>query len=116
MQNQQPNIFEKETYFNTTREAGKLLATYSGIVKAQDVVVLRFFQANPIKAFSPYQVHEATAKKGTPLTSTRRSMNTLTNEGYLTHSKTKKMGNMGRKTDTWKLKTKDDESIFNSSP
>jgi hypothetical protein len=107
----QPNIFH-----NTTRETGKTLAIYTSIAKKQDIKVLRFFQENIGRSLTPFQVHEATKVEGQPLTSTRRSITNLTDEGYLVHTSTKKMGHLGRKTDTWKLKTKEDErNIFSDT-
>lgn len=102
--NGQANIFE--SYHNSGKETGKLLAIYSDIAKKQDIAVLRFFQANVGRSFTAAEVYEKLKKKGEPLTSYRRAITNLTDEGYLTDTRAKRMGHLGRKTTTWTLTVK----------
>ena len=91
-----------EIYYNTTNLSGTELKMR--IIKAgsQDDRILSFFRNG--KAWTPCEVHARIFGNNTPITSVRRSINTLTNEGYLTKLEDKKVGIFGDKVHLWKIK------------
>lgn len=70
-------------YFNTTNESGKQLELFKKKTDKQDVLIFAEFTKNPDKnhsASSLYQLFELKGLKW-PITSIRRSLDTLCNKG-----------------------------------
>jgi hypothetical protein len=68
----------------------------------QDDMVLKFFQDRPGLSYSPERVQEIVLP-GAPITSVRRSLNTLTNAGLLVKTDQRAEGNWGRPVGMWQL-------------
>lgn len=66
--------------------------------------VLRFFQANPDKEFTPCEVWQAVGYGDILLTSIRRSMSDLTKANLLVKTANRKKGIYGELNYTWTLK------------
>lgn len=95
-------------YFNTTNEVNPQLEVFHKKAESQDNVIETLFSENPLKAYTPSEVWQLLIKRGiigvnTPLTSIRRSMNTLTKKDLLIKTDTKKTGIYNRKEHVWVL-------------
>jgi hypothetical protein len=99
-----PNI-----YHNTTRLTDTLLCEAIKKAAKQDRRIMNFFVENQGKEFTPCQVHKELFDDTVPLTSVRRSITNLTDEGKLTMTKTKREGLFGRPTHCWTLKSNTNE-------
>jgi len=93
------------SYFNTTDLKGGVLKTAIITVKGQDERVLEHFKAHPSDYLTPDDVLEAIFTSSVPITSVRRSMNTLTKGLFLEKTDRMKVGRYGKLTHCWKLKT-----------
>jgi hypothetical protein len=91
-------------YHNTVPVSGDLLIKFQEKALHQESIILRFFEMNPAKAFTPIQVHIALCRLNLvyPLTSVRRSITNWTNEGELIkHEDKKKVERYGAQNNTW---------------
>ena len=90
-------------YFNTTNEEGQVLINFrSKAVKQDEQVMNIFYMVNG--ALSPSEVHHYGVDKlgwRCPLTSIRRSFNTLTKQGKLEKTNRKIEGLYGRMEHLW---------------
>lgn len=91
-----------QTHYNTTNLSGELLVRSQRKAKTQNEIVLRFFEMNAGKAFTPCEVHSRIGLK-CPLTSVRRAITTLTEEGSLIKTSNQREGVYGVLTYTWML-------------
>jgi len=64
--------------------------------------VLSFFKANPASYFTPFDIQKL-CMPDTPITSVRRCMTDLTNNGYIVKSDKRKMGDFGELNYMWTL-------------
>lgn len=92
------------SYFNTTSLSGGDLKTANAQAKGQDERVLEHFKAHPSDYLNPDDVLEAIFTSSVPITSVRRSINTLTNGLFLEKTGLMKMGRYGKPTHTWRLR------------
>jgi hypothetical protein len=90
-------------FYNTINETGDELKTSRAKAWGQDEKVLGLFIEYPDAKFTPFEVLEFLALKNTPITSIRRSMNSLTRDGKLEKTGEQKMGNYGKRNYCWKL-------------
>lgn len=92
------------TYFNTTKLIGPELLKEIENANGQSETVIHIFKA--IKTGSPSVVHRyfVELKKNVPLTSIRRCMTNLTNNGKLKKTKKTTPGLYGKPEFIWKLK------------
>jgi len=79
-----------------------------GKARTQEDIVYTFFKTHWRSAFSPSRVHAMLVKgdkikPATPLTSIRRAITNLTEEGKLAMMETLVNGPMGKPEHTWKL-------------
>jgi hypothetical protein len=74
------------------------------IALTQTEKILRFFQANPDKEFTPCEVWQAVGYGDMLLTSTRRSISNLTKAGDLVKTGNRRAGIYGELNFTWTLK------------
>lgn len=88
-------------YYNTTNLNGADLKKSTGRAESQTEKILRFFLANPDRAFTPAEVYRA--MDGFLLTSVRRSMSDLTKSGDLIKTDTQALGNFGSANYKWML-------------
>ncbi len=92
-------------YFNTTNEEGKDLETSEKNALRQEDYIKEFFTRNVGKSFSPDEIHKAIIElHNAPLTSVRRAITNLTNDGVLEKTQLQKIGLYKKKTFTWTLK------------
>lgn len=95
-----------DSYFNTTGETGETLKDYHVTATTQNEYVLELFKLHnklsPSMAWRKYLL--ASGKANTPLTSIRRSISTLTNQGVLEQTEEKVKGSYGRNEFFWRLK------------
>ena len=92
-------------YFNTTNQKGEVLRRHKEKAETQNEKILAFFKARPAIHFSPTDIWRLLFREGCPLTSVRRSLTNLTNEGALEKTEKTKYGMYGRKEYCWKFKT-----------
>ena len=91
-------------YYNTTNETNPELKQYREKAKTQDQAVLDLFENNPYTAFTPSEVHRVFGPM-TPITSIRRALTNLTNDGKLKKTNAKRKGPYDRYEFCWKLAT-----------
>jgi len=91
------------TYYNTTKESPRALARYRENAKTQEETILRFFQKNPARSFTPYEVHRALGLRA-PITSVRRAMTNLADKGFLDRTKETRPGEYDRSNYCWRLR------------
>ena len=91
-------------YYNTTNEKGEKLAEYKEKAMTQDEIILDWFSytSKRQQGLTPSNVQRY-ALSNAPLTSVRRSMNTLTKQGKLMKTDVKREGIYGRLEHVWKL-------------
>ena len=95
-----------ETYFNTTNETEAKVIEYRKINNGQDKKVLKIIRElnKPFSAsqiWIEYEPHYT--RVGAPLTSIRRSINTLKNAGYIQETGKRVQGIYGRNELQYKL-------------
>jgi Fe2+ or Zn2+ uptake regulation protein len=95
-----------DIYFNTTHEKGDQLKASRFKAGMQNAKILDMFTHYHYREFTPDEIwsYFDFNRSGWPLTSVRRAINTLTEEGFLEKLETKRMGMYGKLTHTWKLK------------
>lgn len=100
---------QRQSYFNTTHLAGAELADANRTARTQDVLVLAILRGAK-HPMTPSEVWRQGREAGSDwlLTSVRRSMNTLTQEGMLAKCDTYRQGPYGRPERTWQACEKAD--------
>lgn len=93
-----------DKYFNTTNEAGNNLKENVEKAISQSKRILNFFRAHPNTSFNPFYIQNVLGMKDTPITSIRRAITTLTNNGDLEKTEKKSEGMYGRNNYEWRLK------------
>lgn len=91
-------------YYNTTNERGTQSDLYTQTAKSQDERVLALFHT--YKSGGATLIHRAYCRiyrTNTPITSIRRSINTLTKSGKLEKTDLKDLGSHGRPEYVWTL-------------
>lgn len=89
-------------HYNTTNETGQTLATYRQSAMKQEEAVLALFRSRRLP-MSPSQVWRHYGADLTPLTSIRRAMTDLTEQGLLERLEVKVEGHYGRPEHLWRL-------------
>lgn len=92
-------------FYNTTNEHGSTLHHSTAKATGQDEMILDYFKAHPSSLCTPDEVLESLFTSQTPITSIRRSINTLTKALFLTKTGDMRMGRYGKLTHCWKLRT-----------
>jgi|11_taG_2_1085331.scaffolds.fasta_scaffold07530_4 predicted ArsR family transcriptional regulator len=90
-------------YFNSTSQAGDLLIQYTKKAISQNEAIAAFMCSR--KAASPSQVQSELFRNAVPLTSVRRAMTTLSDEGLLIKLDKTVIGQYGRPEHLWRYKT-----------
>jgi hypothetical protein len=93
------------TYYNTTNESGDFLKRNRIASETQDAKILEMFKSNADLVHSAENMQVLAGINGFnwPLTSVRRSLNTLMKEGFIEQAG-QQIGSYGRKIFTYKLK------------
>ena len=76
------------SFYNTTGEKNPQLDVFHKKATGQDNLISELFDENPLQTYTPSEVWQLLIERGsihanTPLTSIRRSMNTLTKDDEL---------------------------------
>ena len=94
-----------DAYFDTTLAPPVDLQKYASLARSQDRAILRYFNANPNGAYTPSMILVRVFGKDTaPLTSIRRSINTLTKNNFLEKTSLQLKGPYGRPEYCWRLR------------
>jgi Fe2+ or Zn2+ uptake regulation protein len=88
-------------YYNTTNETGEVLKRAKQKTLKQDSRIMSFFESHP-GHWTPCEVWQQ-CMPNVPITSVRRSITNLTDQGRLEKTDKKKQGIYGRPNYTWKL-------------
>ena len=91
-------------YFNTNKESGETLKQSRKKTDSQEAAILQFITDWPKNHFSPTFIWSMLFNRGIPLTSVRRALTNLTNEGYIYKTDFMVDGCYGKKEHTWRLK------------
>jgi hypothetical protein len=89
-------------FYNSNREVGHVLANSHGQARQQRLMVQAFFEAHPDRHYAP---HEVPMPPGTPLTSVRRAITNLTEQGVLEKTGRMVQGTYGKQVHMWRLAT-----------
>jgi Fe2+ or Zn2+ uptake regulation protein len=89
-------------FYNTIHENGQELRESKAKVRKQEEIVLQFFQYHRRGNFTPDEVHGVVLQKA-PLTSIRRAITNLTDQGKLIKTDEMRAGVYGKLTHTWEL-------------
>ena len=92
----------KTSYYNTTHSTSPELGRFESQAKRQESWVLEKFSSYGTVRMSPSTIHKG-APKNWPLTSIRRAMTNLTNQGKLIKTDTQARGPYGRPEYLWTL-------------
>jgi len=96
-------------YYNTNRETGPTLSLSWGKSNKQENMILEIFSdkmRHTLNGLAPHQVRDQIVQrygKRYPLTSIRRAISNLTDNGKLMKLERMVMGNYGKKVHTWRL-------------
>ena len=92
------------TYYNTTNESGPQLAAFKQEAQTQDQAIYEVFKSGA--KLIPFEVQTILSKKGIdwPVTSIRRSINTLAEEGLIENTGERRLGKYGRNNYVWQIK------------
>jgi len=89
-------------YYNTVNETGQTLIDYNKKAKRQDERILEVFEANPKIRYGASDFYKIFPNM--LLTSVRRSINSLENEGKIERTGEKQKGIYSRNERTYRLK------------
>jgi len=79
-----------QTFYNTTSESGKQLTLFTQKASSQDERILQFFKKHSDHSFSASDILvNGVCKDGVPITSIRRSINTLMKQMEINQCKKK---------------------------
>jgi hypothetical protein len=92
-----------KNYYNTNRLTGSALLEAIHAAKSQQEKILLWFQAMPGRRMAPHQIRATLFSEQTPLTSIRRAMTNLEQDGFLTKTKFMIDGDFGKPVHTWEL-------------
>ena len=92
-------------YFNTNGESGATLTRSRLSAANQQAKVLAFFQENARYEWAAHEIHENVFGDATPLTSVRRAITNLADQGLITKTKAMCPGLFGKNVHTWILST-----------
>ena len=90
------------TYHNTTESTGDELRHYRERARTQDEQVLSWFTVYEQEA-TPSEIWRVVFNESVPLTSVRRSLTNLTNNGDLEKTSEQRKGPYGRPEFVWRL-------------
>ena len=95
---------EQTSYFNTTKSAGAERRHYEAKAVNQEDEILDFFHNATEARYTPSEVlAQVFTRKPVPLTSVRRAMTNLTEQGKLVKCDKQRPGPFGRPEHLWEL-------------
>jgi len=97
-------FFRNKSYHNTNKETGNNLIKSNTKANRQEMVILNYFKNNANSRFSPEDIiSQVDFGKSVPITSVRRAITNLCNEGHLNKTSVMKKGNYGKQVHTWEI-------------
>ena len=90
------------SYYNTVRKDGEQLKMALDKTETQEDLVLLLFRNNPYKNYTPFEVLKELGIKA-PITSIRRAITDLTQDGKLRKLDIRRVGEYGEPNYTWML-------------
>ena len=101
------------TFFNTVNLEGDELEEAEQATETQEERVLGFFQIYRQRSWTPWEVHRLLySGANVPITSVRRAIKNLTDEGKLVKTDEKRQGPYGKPSYTWKIKPEGQLRLF----
>lgn len=91
-------------FHNTINLKDDVLENATAKAARQAELIYHFFEVNPGRKFTPFEVQKALDMFWAPITSIRRAMTDLTTGGKLIKCLYMKPGNYGKPNHTWQLK------------
>lgn len=91
-------------FHNTNRLQGQELEQAKAKARTQQEIIYDIFKENPNKLFCPDDIHNMISS-GQPITSTRRAITNLKNEGELIKTNIMRTGSYGKPTHCYQLNT-----------
>lgn len=91
-------------FHNTINLQGDDLSRAEQKARTQNEIILDFFQNNPEKELTPFEVQSQAGLFQYPITSIRRALTDLTKDDKLEKTACQKKGNFGTLNYCWKLK------------
>lgn len=88
-------------FFNTTNIQGDALIKARYKAGTQNQIIHEVFRQNPRREMTPFEVNKILGNKY-PITSVRRAISTLTKDGELIKTKTRKIGDYGARCYAWR--------------
>ena len=83
-------------YYNTTDLPPEQTLVKQVKCKSQEEIILKFFEANPYKDYTAWELYEGIHElKKSPITSFRRCLTNLKDRGYLKKTDIKRVGVFG---------------------
>ena len=89
-------------YYNTNQETGEELDNSRARATSQTQIIYNYFVNNPTEELTPFEIKAKTRMRA-PITSIRRAITDLTNDGKLVKTTSLKQGNYGKKCHCWRL-------------
>lgn len=98
-------------FYNTIAESNHIEYNSIRRCQTQQDKILAYFRMNPSKEFTPFQVQRELSHEfvNTPITSIRRAMTNLTEQGFLQKTNIQRKGAYNKKNYTWRLRTKNSQ-------
>jgi len=92
-----------DTFYNTISASKPDLEFYRRQVERQEDTVVAFFQAHPGRFYTPFEIQQAVLPQA-PITSVRRALTNLTNDGWLEKVDQMVRERFGKPNHCWTLK------------
>ena len=89
-------------YYNTNQEKGEELQSSKSRAKSQIGLIYDYFLNHPTEELTPFEI-KMKCRMRAPITSIRRAITDLTNQGKLVKTNTLKSGNYGKKCHCWRI-------------
>jgi hypothetical protein len=108
---------EPDPYYNTTGLGDEALAERIAQAETQEERIRLYFEARPQLHLTPFEIQEKVLPQ-TPVTSVRRAITNLTEQGTLRKTDHMKDGRYGQPNHTWTLAAGEGEQIalFTQTP
>ena len=102
------------SYYNTTNLKGKELKDAEKKYLNQESIIHNTFLSVPHHEYTPFEIRDMLSIewKRYPITSVRRAINRLTEDGILIKTDIMRNGIYGSPNHTWKLKEQDVKGLF----
>lgn len=102
-----------KTFHNTIHVQGQVLTDFTEKAGKQNEIIEELFMLNCYRSMTPFEVMNLLKLKGYdyPITSVRRAITTLTDEGKLQKLNSMKEGDYGKPNHTWQYVIKENNQL-----